>query len=161
DPASGEMEIAFQVLLPAFDYDLAHSGKGKSHGWTFFTTYNTELKNTLLEVTASQNDKDYIAAVNWKKAEEYLAQGKFREMPAKYVVNRYDEHTHAATSETRNTVRVLLPSECPGLVYFLPTPKSPHGVDVDPTGEYIVGNGKLSANLTVHSFSKMQEAIKN
>jgi nitrous-oxide reductase len=32
---------------------------------------------------------------------------------------------------------------------------------VDPSGEYIVGNGKLSANLTVHSFTKMLDAIKN
>jgi nitrous-oxide reductase len=161
DPKSGEMDIAFQVLLPAFDYDLAHSGKGKSHGWTFFTSYNTELKNTLLEVNASQNDKDFIAAINWKKAEEYIAQGKFKEFPAKYMHNVYNEESHIATSTTKENVKVLIPSECPGLVYFLPTPKSPHGVDVDPTGEYIVGNGKLSANLTVHSFSKMQKAIAN
>src|SRR5690606_34250628 len=118
DPASGEMEIAFQVLLPAFDYDLAHSGKGKSHGWTFFTTYNTELKSTLLEVTASQHDKDYIAAVNWKKAEEYIAQGKFKEVPAEYLVNRYDESSHIATSTKKEKVKVLIPAECPGLVYF-------------------------------------------
>jgi nitrous-oxide reductase len=156
----GDMDIAFQILLPAFDYDLAHSGKGKSHGWTFFTTYNTELKSTLLEVTASQNDKDFIAAVNWKKAEEYLAQGKFKEMPANYAHNKYDEHTQTATSTMKKSVKVLTPEDCPGLVYFLPTPKSPHGVDVDPTGEYIVGNGKLSANLTVHSFTKMMEAIE-
>src|SRR5690606_14298430 len=51
--AEGNMNIAFQVLLPAFDYDLAHSGKGKSHGWTFFTTYNTEKSHTLKEVNAS------------------------------------------------------------------------------------------------------------
>ena len=156
----GEMDIAFQVLLPAFDYDLAHSGKGKSHGWTFFTSYNTEQQSTLLEVGASQHDKDYIAAINWKKAEEYLAQGKFREMPARYAHNVYSDKTHSATSEMKETVKVLIPSECPGLVYFLPTPKSPHGVDVDPTGEYIVGNGKLSANLTVHSFTKMLDAIE-
>ncbi|HFA48458.1 MAG TPA: Sec-dependent nitrous-oxide reductase [Bacteroidetes bacterium] len=157
----GEMEIAFQILLPAFDYDLAHSGKGKSHGWTFFTSYNTEQKNSLLEVAASQNDKDFIAAVNWKKAEEYIKQGKFKEVPAKYAHNVYNEKTHTATSTMMKKVKVLTPADCPGLVYFLPTPKSPHGVDVDPTGEYIVGNGKLSANLTVHSFSKMQKAIEN
>ena len=34
-------------------------------------------------------------------------------------------------------------------------------MDVDPTGEYIVGNGKLSADLTVHSFTKMMDAINN
>ncbi|MDH3651923.1 MAG: nitrous oxide reductase, partial [Saprospiraceae bacterium] len=159
DPESGEMDIAFQVLLPAFDYDLAHSGKGKSHGWTFFTSYNTEQQNTLLEVTASKNDKDFIAAIDWKQAEKYLAEGKAHDMPAEYVHNQYSDLTHMATSETKNSVKVLIPSECPGLVYFLPTPKSPHGVDVDPTGEYIVGNGKLSADLTVHSFTKMQQAI--
>ncbi|MCO6479688.1 MAG: Sec-dependent nitrous-oxide reductase, partial [Phaeodactylibacter sp.] len=156
----GEMDIAFQVLLPAFDYDLAHSGKGASHGWTFFTSYNTEEKSTLLEVNASQNDKDFIAAVNWKKAEEYIQQGKFKEVPATYAHNVYNEKTHMATSTMKDKVKVLIPSECPGLVYFLPTPKSPHGVDVDPTGEYIVGNGKLSADLTVHSFSKMLKAIE-
>lgn len=161
DKENGAMDVAFQVLLPAFNYDLAHSGKGKSHGWTFFTSYNTELKNTLLEVNASQNDKDFIAAVNWKKAEEYIQQGKFREIPANYVHNVYDEKSHMATSSVKNTVKVLLPEECPGLVYFLPTPKSPHGVDVDPTGEYIVGNGKLSADMSVHSFTKVLQAIEN
>ncbi len=160
DPETGEMSIAFQVLLPAFDYDLAHSGKGKSHGWTFFTSYNTEQQSTLLEVNASKNDKDFIAAVNWKEAERYLAEGKGHDMPSEYMHNIYSDRTHMATSHTRNSVKVLIPSECPGLVYFLPTPKSPHGVDVDPTGEYIVGNGKLSADLTVHSFTRMQEAIE-
>lgn len=159
-PEDGDMDIAFQVLLPAFNYDLAHSGKGKSHGWTFFTSYNTELKNTLLEVNASQNDKDFVAAINWKKAEEYIKQGKFKEIPANYAHNVYDDHTHSATTTMKKTVKVLIPEECPGLVYFLPTPKSPHGVDVDPTGEYIVGSGKLSADLTVHSFTKVLAAIE-
>ena len=44
-------------------------------------------------------------------------------------------------------------------MYYLPTPKSPHGVDVDPTGEYIVAGGKLAPVIPVHSFTKMQKAI--
>ena len=88
DPEEGHMDIAFQILMPAFDYDLAHSGKGNSHGWMFFSTYNTEKAHTLLEVNASQNDKDFIAAINWKKAEEYLAAGKAHDMPANYASNR-------------------------------------------------------------------------
>ena len=55
--------------------------------------------------------------------------------------------------------KVLEPTDCPGLVYYLPTPKSPHGVDVDPTGEYIVAGGKLATVIPVHSFTKMQKAI--
>lgn len=160
DPDNGNMDIAFQVLLPAFNYDLARAGKGKSHGWTFYTTYNTEQAYTLQELNASQNDKDFIAAINWKKAEEYIKAGKYTEIDAPYADNKYDEHTHMATSTIKNKVKVLIPAECPGLVYFLPTPKSPHGVDVDPTGEYIIGSGKLSADLTAHSFTKMLKAIE-
>jgi nitrous-oxide reductase len=140
---------------------LGHPGRGKSHGWFFFTTYNTEEAHSLLEVNASQNDKDFIAAVNWKKAEEYIKAGKGKKMPTKYAHNKFDNSTHTATSTMKEEVLILDASELPGLVYLLPTPKSPHGCDIDPSGEYIVGNGKLSANLTVHSFDKMMKAIEN
>jgi nitrous-oxide reductase len=161
DPDHGHMDIKFQVLMPGFNYDLSHPGRGKSHGWFFFTTYNTEEANSLLEVNASQNDKDFIAAINWKKIEEYVNNGGGTMMPTKYTHNLLDEATHTTTSTMKNEVRVINPSEVPGAVYLLPTPKSPHGCDVDPSGEYIVGNGKLSANLTVHSFTKMLDAIEN
>ncbi len=161
DPEEGHMDLSFQILMPGFDYDLAHPGRGTSHGWFFFSTYNSEESHTLMEVNASQNDKDFIAAINWKKAEEYIKEGKFKTMPANYAHNVYDDNTHTATSTMKKEVRVLDASELPGLVYLLPTPKSPHGCDVDPSGEYIVGNGKLSADLTVHSFSKMLDAIEN
>jgi nitrous-oxide reductase len=44
---------------------------------------------------------------------------------------------------------------------MIPCPKSPHGCDVDPTGEYIVGSGKLAALIPVFSFDKMISAIEN
>ena len=102
-----------------------------------------------------------MAIVNWKKAEEFIASGNYKEVPARYAHNVYNEKTHMATSTMKDEVLMLDASELPGLVYLLPTPKSPHGCDVDPTGEYIVGSGKLSANLTVHSFTKMLDAIEN
>jgi nitrous-oxide reductase len=156
---NGEMDIAFQILVPGFDYDLAHAGKGPSQGWAFFTCYNSEQANTLLEVNASQNDKDFVAAVNWKLAEKTIADGKFKEIPGKYVINRLDEKTRIVNTVAKKTVKVLSPKDIPGLVYYLPTPKSPHGVDVDPSGEYIAANGKLAAEVPVHSFSKMLKAI--
>ncbi|MDZ7624697.1 MAG: Sec-dependent nitrous-oxide reductase [Ignavibacteriaceae bacterium] len=157
----GAMDVAFQILVPGFNYDLAHAGKGPSHGWAFFTSYNTEQANTLLEVNASQNDKDFIAAVNWKKAEEYVAQGKAKTFNTSYFRNYFDEKKHMGFAEEKKTVKVLLPEDCPGLIYYLPTPKSPHGVDVDPTGEYIAAGGKLASVIPVHSFSKMLKAIEN
>ncbi len=159
DQTTGRMKVAFQLKTPGVSYDLARAGKGKSHGWLFFSTYNTEQANTLLEVNASQKDKDFILAVNWKKAEEYLKQGKGKTEPAKYAHNVYDDVTHNATSTIETQVVTLDPKDCPDLMYFIPCPKSPHGCDVDPSGEYIVASGKLAAVIPVFSFDKMQKAI--
>ena len=60
DPNSGNMNIAFQILTPGINFDLSRAGKGKSHGWFFFSCYNSEKANTLLEVNASAKDKDFI-----------------------------------------------------------------------------------------------------
>ena len=158
DPKTGRLSLAFQIHMPGFDYDLARPGKGPSHGWAFFTSYNTEQVATLKERNASQNDKDFIAAVNWKQGEQCLAAGKAKAWTAKYAHNWVDE-ADVAHSEMLTGSKVLEPADCPGLVYFLPTPKSPHGVDVDPTGEFIAAGGKLAATVVVHSITKVQEAI--
>ncbi|MGB5315592.1 MAG: Sec-dependent nitrous-oxide reductase [Robiginitalea sp.] len=160
EPEHGHMDIKFQVIMPGFNYDLSHPGRGKSHGWFFLSTYNTEEASTLLEVNASQNDKDFIAAINWQKIEEYVNNGGGTKVPANYAHNIYDESRHMATSTMKNEVLTVDPTDVPGAVYLLPTPKSPHGCDVDPTGEYIIGSGKLSADITVHSFDKMLAAIE-
>ena len=155
----GEMDIAFQIETPGVNWDLSHAGKGKSHGWFFFSCYNTEQANTLLEVNASQKDKDFIMAVNWKKAEEYIKAGKGKKVKAKYVHNKWDEKTHTTKSEMRTEVLVLDSKELKDICYMIPCPKSPHGCDVDPTGEYIIGSGKLAALIPVFSFDKMKNAI--
>ena len=156
----GEMKIAFQIQCPGFNFDLSRAGKGVSHGWFFFSCYNTEQANTLLEVNASQKDKDFILAVNWKKAEEYLKAGKGKKQAVKYAHNVYSEKTHTATSEIINEVTVLDSKELKDLCYFIPCPKSPHGCDVSPTGEYIVGSGKLAAVIPVFGYDKMLKAIQ-
>ena len=155
----GKMDIAFQIMMPGYDYDLGHAGKGPSEGWFFFTSYNSEQANTKLEVNASQNDKDFIAAVNYRRAEACVAEGKAKTFPSEYVHNYMDEKSRTAKSETKTSVKMLDPRDCTGMVYFLPTPKSPHGVDVDPTGEYIVAGGKLATVIPVHSFTKLVKAI--
>ena len=161
DSESGDMDLSFQLKMPGFDYDLGHPGRNESHDWFFFTTYNTEESHSLIEVNASQKDKDFLVAVNWRKAEEYVKQGKGKMVPGKYAHNKHDDKTHTATSTIIDSVLMLDPAELPGIVYFIPSAKSPHGCDVDPSGEHIVSNGKLSANLVVHSFSKIKEAIEN
>jgi nitrous-oxide reductase len=140
DPKSGEMSLGWEILMPPFDYDLGDAGKKVSDGWMFFTSYNTERATGKLEVTASQRDRDYIAAVDWRLAEKASAEGK---------------------GKLIGGVKVIDPRDVPGLVYFIPCGKSPHGVDVSPDGKYIVGSGKLAGITTVFNFEKIQTAIRN
>ncbi|MCW5899020.1 MAG: Sec-dependent nitrous-oxide reductase [Flavobacteriales bacterium] len=159
EPETGKMSIAFQILTPPVNFDLARTGKGASDGWFFFSCYNTEKAYSLLEVNASQRDKDFIMAVNWKLAEQLAKEGKGKRAPGKHYSNWLNEHTHTVESTIYEDVLQLDYREHPGLLYFMPCPKSPHGCDVNPTGEYIVGSGKLAALLPVFSFKKIQEAI--
>jgi nitrous-oxide reductase len=140
DPQSGEMKVAWQVLLPPFDFDLASTGKGPSSGYVFFTSYNTEMAGELLEVNASQKDRDLGAVVNWKAAEKAVAENKATPMDG---------------------APVLDPAKVPGIVHFLPIGKSPHGMDVDPSGKWIVAGGKLQPSTTVFNAEKVLAAINN
>lgn len=140
DPTSGEMSVGFQILMPPFNFDLGDAGKGPSEGWAFWTCYNSERATGKLEVTSTQKDRDYIAAVNWKEAEKAVAAGK-----AKMI----------------SGVPVLDPKEVPGIVYFVPCSKSPHGVDVTPDGKYFIGSGKLQSITTAFNVEKMLTTIQN
>jgi nitrous-oxide reductase len=159
DSATGHMALAFQLHVPGYNYDLSRAGRGVSHGWSFFSTYNTEQAKTLLEANASQRDKDYIAAVNWKQAEKCVAEGKAEEWTTPYAHNVVGKDGVARTEMVR-TQKVLNAKTCADMMFYLPTPKSPHGADLDPTGEFIVGGGKLATVIPVHSFSKMLKAIE-
>jgi nitrous-oxide reductase len=161
DQNTGNMNIAFQIMTPPFDYDLSHAGKGPSDGWFFFSCYNSEQAYTLLEKNSTQKDKDFILAVNWKKIEDFIKQGKGTDKATAYTHNILNEKTHTATSELIKTVKVLNPADIPGALFYMPCPKSPHGADVDPTGEYIVGGGKLATVIPVFSYTKMTKAIES
>ncbi|HEX9670651.1 MAG TPA: Sec-dependent nitrous-oxide reductase [Thermoanaerobaculia bacterium] len=140
DPKSGQIAMGWEILMPPFDYDLGDSGKLASDGWMFWSAYNSERATGQLEVTASQRDRDYIAAINWKAAEKAIAGGK---------------------GDVIGGVKVLDPKKVPGIVYLLPCGKSPHGVDVSPDGKWIIGSGKLQGVTTVFNIEKIQTAIRN
>ncbi len=139
DPDSGEMSVGFQIIMPPFDFDLASTGKGPSSGYVFFTSYNTEMAHETLEVGASQADRDLGAVVNWRAAAEAAASGKGTEMDG---------------------VQVLDPAKVPGIVHLVGIAKSPHGMDVDPSGKWIVAGGKLQPTATVMNMEKIAKAIE-
>src|SRR6516165_8741836 len=76
DPQTGEMRVGWQILTPPFNWDLGSTGKGPSSGWAFWTNYNTAMAHDVLEVNATQKDRDLCAVVNWRAAEKAVADGK-------------------------------------------------------------------------------------
>jgi len=149
DPKNGRFDLtkSFQIELPPYTQDLADSGKLVSNGWVFINSYNSELAaggnmqgQPAIEVGASKGDFDYLHIINWKKAEQLVAQGKTR---------------------TINGMRVipLDVAAAEGVLFLAPEPRSPHGVDVAPNGNYLVVGGKLDPHVTIYGFDKIQAAI--
>jgi nitrous-oxide reductase len=148
DKANGRVDLAksFQIELPPYTQDLADAGKLVSDGFAFINSYNTEMaiggaeEGNPLEKGASANDFDFLHIIDWKKAEQVVAGGKF---------------------ETRNGVRVVTLQTAidEGLLFLAREPRSPHGVDVDPTGNYIVVGGKLDPNVTIYDIELIKKAI--
>ncbi len=140
-------EESFAIELPPYWQDLCDAGKKVSEGWVFCNSFNTEMStggveegNPPFEAGASQRDMDYLHIINLKKAVEVAQAGKV---------------------ETINGFRVI-PLDTAveeNLLFFAPEPKSPHGVDVAPGGDYLVVSGKLDPHVTIYSFQKIQDAI--
>jgi len=140
---------SFQIEVPPYWQDLCDAGKKVSEGWVFCNSINTELAtggiesgNPPFEAGVSQRDMDYMHVINWEKAAEVAFSGKAKEINGINVI----------------PLDVAIAEE---LLYFIPEPKSPHGVDVTPGGEYLVVSGKLDTHATIYAFDKIQTAIKD
>jgi nitrous-oxide reductase len=111
----------------------------------FSNSFNVEMAlggegNPPVEVGASQLEMDYLTIINWRKAAEVVAAGKAEDvlgMPVISIATAVEE----------------------GLLFQIPEPKSPHGVDVTPDGAFIVVSGKLDPHVTIYSFAKIEQAI--
>ncbi|MDX1688467.1 MAG: Sec-dependent nitrous-oxide reductase [Candidatus Promineifilaceae bacterium] len=140
-------EESFAMEMPPYWQDLCDAGKLESDGWVFCNSFNTEMStggvelgNPPFEAGASQRDMDYMHIINLDKAAEVAAAGNVEEINGFNVI----------------TLDTAIEEE---LLYFTPEPKSPHGVDVAPGGDYLIVSGKLDPHVTVYSFDKIQQAI--
>src|SRR5688572_4917636 len=96
DGNSGRMILkeSFQIELPPYTQDLADSGKGASDGYAFINSYNVEMATggiqqgkPPIEIGASKLDFDYLHIINWKKAEQVIAAGKFTRLNGIRVIS--------------------------------------------------------------------------
>ncbi len=149
DRAKGRIDVAnsFALELPPYWQDLADAGKFVSDGYFFVNSFNSEMATGGIEsgkppfeAGASKRDMDYLHIVDWKKAEAAFKAGKAK------LVNGFP-------------VLMLDTSIADGILYFAPEPKSPHGVDVTPNGQYMVVAGKLDPHVTVYSIDRIKKAI--
>ncbi|HLV35237.1 MAG TPA: Sec-dependent nitrous-oxide reductase [Spirillospora sp.] len=140
-------EQSFALELPPYWQDLCDSGKLVSEGWVFCNSFNTEMAtggiekgNPPFEAGASRGAVDYLHIINLNAAEAVFQAGGavdvngFNVIPLETVIEN-------------------------DLLFFAPEPRSPHGVDVTPGGEFIVIGGKLDPHVTIYSFDKIMDAI--
>ena len=139
---------SFSLELPPYSQDLSDAGKGPSDGWSFTNSFcseryvgGIEKGRPPYEAGCSAKDTDYMHVVNWKKAAELVKAGK-------------------ATKINGHNVLPIEVSVKEGVLFLVPEPKSPHGVDVTPDGKFITVSGKLDTHVSVYSFEKIQAAIQ-
>ncbi len=140
---------SFALELPPYWQDLADAGKLISDGYVFLNSFNTEMAvggamegNPPFEAGASQSDMDYLHVINLKQAEKLFQEGKVKMVNGFAVIS----------------LDILAKEK---VLTFVPEPKSPHGVDVTPDGNYLVISGKLDPHVSIFNFTKIKNAIDN
>ncbi len=138
---------SFTFELPPYSQDLSDAGKNASYGWGFTNSFcseryvgGIERGRPPFEAGCSSKDTDFLHVTNWQKAEELVKSGQVKKRNGMYLI----------------TMKQAIDN---GLLYLIPEPKSPHGVDVSPDGKLIVVAGKLDSHASVYSFDKIQKAI--
>jgi len=95
------------------------------------------------EAGMSRNDTDFLHVYNWKKL-------------AKIAKNK--KNVKIINGHRVIPMSVAVANNA---LFLIPEPKSPHGVDVSPSGEYITVCGKLDTHASVFKWSKIKKLIKN
>lgn len=130
------MKVRWQVLVDG-NLDLCATDY---HGkYSMACCYNSEDGVTLAQIIAA--DRDWLVVFNLARIEEAIAAGN---------------GTHIGHSK----VPVLDGRHGSPYTLYIPIPKSPHGVNVDPTGRYAVCSGKLSPTTSVVELAKVDAAFE-
>ncbi len=144
-----DKDQSFAIELPPYWQDLSDAGKLASDGFFFMNSINTELatggiqdKKPPFEAGASMNATDFLHIIDWKKAEKVYKAGNVEMIKGFPVI----------------TLKTAIAE---GILHVTPEPRSPHGVDVAPKGDFIVISGKLDPHVTIYSTAKIKQAIAN
>ena len=131
-----KMTVKWQVAING-NLDLcATDYEGK---YSMGTCYNSEGGMSLAEMMG--NDRDWLAIFNIAEIEKAVAAGK------------------TFTIGSSKVPVIDGRKEGNPYVLYIPIPKSPHGVNIDPTGRYAICSGKLSPTCSVVDLQKVDAAF--
>jgi len=129
------MEVRWQIMVDG-NLDLcATDYEGK---YSMACCYNSEEGVILGDMMSK--DRDWLTVFNLERIEAAVKAGK-------------------GTKIGDSDVPVLDGRGDSPYTLYIPVPKSPHGVNVDPTGKYAVCSGKLSPTVSVVDLKKVGEAF--
>jgi len=137
DPES--METKWQVKV---DGNLDIVDTDKDGRWAISSAYNDEGGVTVSEMT--RDDRDHVKAFDVPAIEEAVEAGEYEEVNGVPVVDGTQDSS-------------LNQGDDP-LVRYIPTPKSPHCVEVGPNGDYAFVAGKLSPTVTIIDIDALDES---
>lgn len=150
DRKSGKIvpEQSFSIELPPYNQDINDNGKLVSHGLSFINSFDAELsygkdykKGYPAEFEMSQLAADYMHVIDWKAAEALVRSGR---------AGKRNGHTLIGMKQAVDH----------DMLFLIPEPKSPHGVDVSPDGTFLAVAGKLDPHVQIYSTEKIRAAMK-
>lgn len=130
------MDVLWQVKV---DGNLDIVDTDKDGRWALASAYNDEEGLEIEEMT--HDDRDYVKAFDVPAIQEAVDAGNYEEINGIPVVDG-----------TRNSS--LNGGDRP-IVRYIPTPKSPHCIEVTPDGKYGIVAGKLSPTVSIIDIEKL------
>ncbi|SEL32362.1 TAT-dependent nitrous-oxide reductase [Haloferax larsenii] len=137
DPES--MEVLWQVEV---DGNLDILDTDKDGRWAIASAYNDEEGLEIEEMT--KNDRDFVKAFDVPAIQKAVDAGNYKEVNGVPVV---DGTRESSLNKGDNPI-----------VRYIPTPKSPHCVEVEPNGKYAMVAGKLSPTVSIIDIEKLGSA---
>jgi len=132
------MKVRWQVWVDGQLDICATDYHGK---YSMATCYNSEEGVNLDQMTAA--DRDHLTVFNLERIEEAVKSGKD-------VIHIGDRKDIPVIDGRGKDNRYVL---------YIPVPKNPHGVNIDPTGTYAIASGKLSPTVSVIPLAKIDDAF--
>ena len=136
------MKVKWQVMVDG-NLDLcATDYKGK---YSMGTCYNSEGGVILSEMMSS--DRDHLTVFNIRKIES--------------AIKSFEDGKKINRLAIQNNIFIINGRGKNKFVAYIPIPKNPHGVNVDPTGTYVICCGKLSPTVSIIPLEKIDNLFSS